>query len=92
MRQETMVAREAVKIAWVCYRYKAFDLACSLFLAHLRTNMHNFKYLAALEAAARKSDRLAQVLEAYRPLCPEARHLYGRCRLLSQRKGPERKK
>lgn len=85
-RLDTMEARESVQIAWICYRHQAYDLACTIFVAHLRANMFNFKYLAALEAAARKCNRLPQVLEAYRPLCPEARHLYGRCRLLSRRK------
>jgi tetratricopeptide (TPR) repeat protein len=80
---DKLEAREAVQLAWICYRHQAFDLACTLFLAHLRANMFNFKYLAALEAAARKCNRLPQVLEAYHPLRPEARHLYGRCKRLS---------
>jgi tetratricopeptide (TPR) repeat protein len=85
-RLDSMQAREGVQVAWVCYRCQAFDLACTLFLAHLRPNVANFKYLAALEAAARKCNRLPQVIDAYRPLCAEARHLYGRCRLLTKRK------
>jgi tetratricopeptide (TPR) repeat protein len=82
---QSLEPRDCVRLAWVCYHFQAYDLACTLFLAQLKANLANFKYLAALEAAARKCGRLSQVLEAYRPLCPEARHLYGRCRLLSRR-------
>jgi len=89
-RLEGMETKEGVQVAWICYRHQAYDLACTLFLAHLRANIFNFKYLAALEAAARKCNRLQQVLDAYRPICPEARHLYGRSRLLSK-KQPEKK-
>lgn len=85
-RHDSMQAKDGVKVAWVCYQRQAYDLACTLFLAHLRSNVSNFKYLAALEAAARKSNRLPQVIEAYRPLCAEARHLYGRCKLLAKRR------
>ncbi len=84
-RMPSLDRKESVQLAWVCYRFQAFDLACTLFLTQLKANVSDFKYLAALEAAARKCGRLAQVLEAYRPLCPEARHLYGRCRLLARR-------
>ena len=81
-RAPSLEPGDAVQLAWICYRNRAFDLACMLFLGHLRQNMHNFKYLAALETAARKCNRLEDVVEAYGPLCPEARHLYGRRRLL----------
>ena len=84
-RIESLPARESVQLAWICYQRQAYDLACTLFLAHLRPNKFNFKYLAALEAAARKCNRLPEVLEAYLPLCPEARHLYGRRKLLAKR-------
>jgi tetratricopeptide (TPR) repeat protein len=83
-RIESLEARESVRVAWICYRHQAFDLAATTFLAQLRPNVSNYKYLAALEAAARKCGRLAQVIAAYRPLCAEARHLYGRVRLLSK--------
>jgi len=82
---QSLEPRDCVKLAWTCYRFQAYDLACTLFLAQLKSNLPNFKYLAALEAAARKCGRLAQVLDAYHPLCAEARHLYGRCRLLARR-------
>jgi len=44
--------------------------------------LFNFKYLSALEAAARKCNRLPQVLDAYHDLASQARHLYGRRKFL----------
>jgi len=76
----------AVQIAWVCYRAQAYDLACTLFIAHLGANKSNVKYLNALESAAGKCMRLPDVLAAYKTHLPEARHLYGRGRSLSRRK------
>ncbi len=81
---EGMDARVGVRVAWVCYKAQAYDLACALFLAHLPANLENVKYLAALESAARKSSRVDQVLEAYRSHLSHARHLYGRTRSLSR--------
>jgi len=78
-------ARMAVRLAWVCHRARAYDLACTLFLNHLEENLSNFKYLSALESAGKKSNRLPQVLEAYQKRAPVAPHLYGRLRLLSRR-------
>lgn len=83
-RLDAMEPREGVRVAWICYRHQAYDLACALFLNHLRANLFNFKYLSALEAAARKCDRLPQVLDAYRGFGPEARHLYGRRKFLKK--------
>ena len=83
-RMGSMDARLATGVAWVCYRLQAYDLALSLFLAHLSANHANHKYLRALEAAAAKCRRTDRVLEAYRALLPQAKHLYGRIRFLSR--------
>ena len=61
-----MDARTGVRVAWVCYQARAYDLACTLFLAHLGANKSNIKYLAALESAADKCNRLPEVVDAYR--------------------------
>ncbi len=82
---ETLDAKLAARIAWVCYRARAYDLACALFLPHVADNLTNFKFLCALESAARKSNRLPQVLETYQTLSPRAPHLHGRLRLLGRR-------
>ena len=51
-RIRSMDARTGVRVAWVCYQARAYDLACTLFLAHLGANKTNVKYLVAMEAAA----------------------------------------
>jgi tetratricopeptide (TPR) repeat protein len=78
-------ARQGTRLAWVCHRAHAYDLACELFLRHLETNLASFKHLAALEASAAKCGRLQDVLNAYRRLAPQERKLYGRMRNLISR-------
>jgi tetratricopeptide (TPR) repeat protein len=78
-------SRTGVQIAWVCYHAQAYDLACTLFLAHLDANKTNYKYLRALEAAADKCGRLAEVAAAYKTFLPESRHFYGRWKSLTRR-------
>jgi len=85
-RVESMEARVAVQIAWICYRAQAFDLAAMLFLRHVDSNLGNFKYLRALESAAAKCDKVAAVLQAYRRLLPVAPQLHGRIRILGIKK------
>ncbi len=84
-RMENLNARVGVRVAWVCYRAQAYDLACSLFLRYLQVNLSNYKYLNALESAAAKSARLSQVLESYRERTGQAPHLYGRIRTVVRR-------
>ena len=84
-RMELLDARTAVRLAWTCYKARAYDLACTLFLAHLRPNLANYKYLNTLEAAAARSNRIPLVLQAYDSLLQEAPHLWGRRKSLSRR-------
>ncbi len=84
-RMNSLDAKTAIQLAWICYKAQAYDLACSIFLAHLPANLENRKYLVALEAAAIRCNRIPQVLEAYHPYLEQARHLYGRSRSLSRR-------
>ena len=83
-------AKTGSQVAWICYRAKAYDLACTLFLAHVRANLSYFKYLNALESAAARCGRIPQVLEAYRSYSAEAPHLYGRSKSLARRDGAPR--
>ncbi len=83
-------AKTGSQVAWICYRAKAYDLACTLFLAHVRANLSYFKYLNALESAAARCGRIPQVLEAYRSYSAEAPHLYGRSKSLTRRDGAPR--
>jgi tetratricopeptide (TPR) repeat protein len=81
----TMDAKTAVRVAWICYQAKAYDLACTLFLARLDSNKSNYKYLRALESAADKCNRLQEVAAAYQSFLPEDRHFYGRWRSLARK-------
>ncbi len=85
-KMESLDAKTATRVAWTCYKASAYDLACALFLAHLRPNLANYKYLNALEAAAARSNRIPLVLKAYDSLLQEAPHLWGRRKSLSRRK------
>ena len=73
------------RLAWICYGAKAYDLACTLFLAHLQTNLSYYKYLNALESAAAKCGRIPLVLEAYRSYAAETPSLLGRSKWLARR-------
>jgi tetratricopeptide (TPR) repeat protein len=84
-RMRAMDARTGVRVAWICYQAKAFDLACTLFLAHLGANKTNYKYLRALESAADKCNRLQDVVAAYETYLPETTSFYGRWQSLSRR-------
>jgi predicted Zn-dependent protease len=84
-RIRSMDARTGVRVAWVCYQARAYDLACTLFLAHLGANKSNIKYLAAMEAAADKCSRLPEVVAAYHTLLPQTGQFYGRLRSLTRR-------
>jgi tetratricopeptide (TPR) repeat protein len=84
-RIHRMDSKVGVRVAWICYQAQAYDLACTLFLAHLGVNKSNIKYLAALESAADKCKRLPEVVAAYRTLLPETRQFYGRLRSLTRR-------
>ena len=87
---EKMEARVANRVAWICYRAQAYDLACSLFLRNLGSNLGNFKYLRALESAAVKGGRVAPVLDAYRGFLDQAPQLHGHIRTLVNKEKPHR--
>ena len=80
-------ARVGVKVAWVCYRKQAYDLACDLFMNFLESNLANFKYLNTLEATAAKCNRLTELIEAYKRLAESTPKLHGRLKTLFKRIG-----
>lgn len=84
-RMHQMDSKVGVRIAWICYQAQAYDLACTLFLAHLGGNKSNIKYLTALESAADKCNRLSEVVAAYRTFLPQTGQFYGRLRSLARR-------
>jgi tetratricopeptide (TPR) repeat protein len=77
-------AKTGSRLAWICYRAKAYDLACTLFLAHLPANLSSYKYLSALESAAGRCGRIPQVLEAYSLYAAQVPSLHGRSKSLAR--------
>lgn len=84
----TLDPKTGSRVAWICYGAKAYDLACTLFLAHLQANLSYYKYLNALESAAARCGRIPQVLEAYRSHAAQAPSLHGRSKSLARRSTP----
>jgi tetratricopeptide (TPR) repeat protein len=78
----------AARIAWICHRLQAYDLALRLFLSALPAQVQDYKLLSALESAARHCQRTAEVAAAYRTLAPQNRHLYGRIKILERKARP----
>jgi len=78
-------ARTVSRVAWVCYRAGAYDLACTLFLKNVPANLSSYKYLNALESAAAKCSRVPQIIEAYSSYAAEIPSLHGRVRSLTRR-------
>jgi tetratricopeptide (TPR) repeat protein len=78
-------ARTAAAVAWVCHRLQAYDAALQLFLQGLESHTRDFKYLSAVESAAKHCARLDDVARAYRVLARRDAHLYGRLKSLEKR-------
>ena len=66
------------KTAWEAYKLQAHDLALGLFLRVFERHCANGKFLAALEAAARRCGRLEALVEPYEAHAERHRPLYGR--------------
>ena len=79
-------AQVAASIAWVCHSLHAYDLALLLFLQGLPIHIHEYKYLTALESAARHCRRIDDVIEAYEALATQEKRLYGRIKKLEKRR------
>jgi len=75
----------AGRVAWVCHRLQAYDLALRLFLDGLPVYHDDFKYCSALEAAAVRCGRPGDVAKAYRARAAAHPHLHGRLKALLRR-------
>jgi tetratricopeptide (TPR) repeat protein len=75
----------AGRVAWVCHRLQAYDLAWRLFLDGLPVAHRDFKYCSALEAAALRCGRAGDVANAYHALAAQHPHLHGRLKALRRR-------
>ncbi len=84
-RLDSFTPRTQVRLAWICYQTQAFDLALDLFLRNLPVNVENFKYLSALETAAAKCNRTAQLFSPYRELASRNPHFWGRIKSLEKK-------
>ncbi len=84
-RRRGLGVRLATSIGWTCYRFQAYDLAFQLFVDTLATNRGNAKFLAALELAATRSGRIAELISLYETHAPQERRLYGRLHHLRRR-------
>lgn len=56
-----------------------------LFLIAFAENRRNFKFLAALETAASRCNRLPELIALYEKQAPEEKTLYGRIKTLRRR-------
>lgn len=77
-RRPNLSPQAATGAGWICYRYQAYDLAMELFSATLRINHRNVKFLSAIEFAANRSGKLADLIQLYESFALEHRHLFGR--------------
>lgn len=80
----------AGRVAWVCHRLQAYDVALHLFLQGLPAYHDNFKYCSALEATARRCERVNDVADAYHALARTHPHLHGRAKALGRRRDRNR--
>ncbi len=69
---------ETRECAWVCHHSQAFDLAFELFLGLFRHDRDNYKYLNALEKAAKRAGRLDTLCGMYEELAPRDKRFFGR--------------
>ncbi|MBI4584797.1 MAG: tetratricopeptide repeat protein [Planctomycetes bacterium] len=84
-RQAGWSARAARSVGWICYRLQAYDLAMDLFLKIFRENRGDAKFLSALEAAAKRCGRLAELLPVYGAQVQDDKRFYSRIRSVKSR-------
>lgn len=79
-RGPALSLRGARSLAWKTYKLQAYDVAFELFSSAFEGC--DDKQLSALEAAAKKSGRIADLIALYEAAAPRRRSLYGRLRKL----------
>jgi len=79
-RVAALSVRGARALAWKTYKLQAYDVAFELFAAAFAGC--DDKQLSALEAAAKKSGRVADLIALYEGAAPQRPSLYGRIRKL----------
>lgn len=81
-QQAAWTLEEKRQSAWNCHHRQAYDLAFPLFLELFQHERGNYKYLGALEKAARLGGRLDQLIKLYEAQAPDDARLYGRLKKL----------
>lgn len=84
VRMDNMEHKDALQLGWVCYQFKAYDLAFELFIKDFAGQYDNFKYRTALELSAERSGKLENLVTVYESYVEEDKRFYGR--LLKLRK------
>ncbi len=84
-RAALLPAATATAIGWNCYRHAAYDLAYALFAAAFAANMHNIKFLSAIETAAHRIGKVTELIQLFELHAADHKPLYGRARTLRLR-------
>jgi len=77
--------RVTTRVAWICYKSQAFDLAYELFSRAFAFNLASAKFFNALETAAVRSGNVEELLDIYRSHAADDPRFYGRIRRLGKR-------
>ena len=72
--------RLLLRIGWPAYKAAAYDIAWPLFARAFEIGSRDFKYLAALETAAKRAGRLARLAELYEEAGRDTPRFLGRAR------------
>jgi tetratricopeptide (TPR) repeat protein len=86
--RSSMSPQVVARAGWTCYRYQAYDLAWELFLASFDGSCANVKFLTAIEFAAIRCGRVAELIRLYESRALQNRRLYGRLHGLRRRASP----
>jgi tetratricopeptide (TPR) repeat protein len=71
-------AKTKARVGWVAYHRQAYDLALDLFVETFDAQSRSPKFMAALEAAARRMNQVSRLIALYEEKVGNDRRLYGR--------------
>ncbi|VAW84082.1 hypothetical protein MNBD_GAMMA16-716 [hydrothermal vent metagenome] len=77
-RLEHIDKKDSVKLAWIGYQLKTYDLAYVLFLKDFAGQYNNVKYRSALELSAQRSGQVENLMTLYEQYCELDNRFYGR--------------
>ncbi|HVS62294.1 MAG TPA: tetratricopeptide repeat protein [Thermoanaerobaculia bacterium] len=88
---QSLSPRARQSLGWTCYKLELFDLAFSLWLETIDSQLGNFKLLNSLEAAADRCSRLDELARRYEELAERDPSLWGRVRRVQGRSARARR-